>query len=212
MTHEGSYYGQVRRTAYALWRGPHYLRNRNDTNFLGGSCVLRLAMRQRTSTEPQIEARAVYASLKDEAQSDAVLRAVYWDSRTVIHNSSPEATPIKIPARFVQTSIIQAKQWIKMFDGFQTTLRVFPQTDDTLTICSLRIETDSVYRVFEKVWQVTQGEYDELNRLWQVIWQQMGQALQTLPTIAVPEETFPRVDGDPSAYDFQAYSPTLKIS
>ena len=211
---KGSFSGRVRRTAYDLWRGPNYLRNQGRVNFWGGYCVLRLALRQRTSGDPQIEARAVYASFADETQPDAILRAMSWDSKTVVQKSRddpPENTPFTIPAKFVQVPIAQVRQWVKTFDGLQTSLQIFPQQDDGLPICSLRIETDYVYNAFEKIWQVLPGEQSELLRAWQKVWHEMGNILQAFPALTDIEESFPHVEGKPEVYDFQAYEPLLTL-
>lgn len=211
---KSSFYGQVRRTAYALWTGSDYLHNQSNSNPLGGDCLLRLAIQKRNSVNPQIEARAVYAyydSFVGETESDAVLRAVYWDSQTVVRTSSLEVTPIQIPARFVQVPIIQVRQWIGTFDGIQTPIQVFPLSDDNLPICSLRVEVDYLHSVLEKIWQVIPNEQNELTRVWLDIWHQMGKALQVCPIITDITESFPHIEGKPEAYDFQAYEPLLTL-
>lgn len=212
---KSSFYGQVRKTAYALWAGPDYVYDQGDTDPLGGDCLLRLAMQQRNSMNPQIEARAAYAyysSFVGETQFDAVLRAVYWDSQTVVRSSPPETTPIKIPVRFVQMPIAPVRQWISTFDGLQTSVQVLPRLNDNLPICSLRVEVDYVHSVFEKTWQVIPGELDELTNIWLKIWQEMEKALQTYPRVTNMKESFPHVEGKPEAYDFQAYEPLLTLS
>ncbi|HEU5378292.1 MAG TPA: hypothetical protein VFV38_22950 [Ktedonobacteraceae bacterium] len=161
--------------------------------------------------EPQIEARAAYASLVDETQPDAILRAVYWNSQTVIPSSPPETTPMKIPARFVQVPNIQTQQWIRRFEGLQTSLQIFSLQNDSLSICSLRIEIDSVDSVFEKVWQVPPDEQDGLTRAWIEVWDNMGKALQTCPVIAGVEESFASLEEKPEAYDLQGYKPVLTL-
>lgn len=209
---KGSFYGRVRRTAYELWRGPDYLQKLDDETFGGGPCLLRLALRRRTSMDPQIEARAIYATLADEVQVNAVLRAVYWDSKSVVHvdrHNPPEDAPFQIPAKFVRVPIIQVHQWIKRFDGLQTSLRAFPLQEDSLPICSLRIEVDSVYSVFEKAWQVLPGVQDDLTGVWQEVWSEMGKVLQASPCVRGIEESFPCIQGKPEAYDLQAYEPLL---
>lgn len=215
---KGSYYGRVRRTAFALWRGPDYVQNGGDEmTVISGHCLFRLALRKESAETPQtqIEARAVYGNLlADEAQSHAILRAVYWDSQTVIRNNRhdpPETASFKIPARFVRIPITQARQWVKSFDGLQTSVQVFPLQDDSLPICSLRIETDPVYSGFEKIWQVMPGERNELIHAWQKIWLEMGDVLQTSPTISGIEESFPCGEGKAEVYDFQAYEPLLNL-
>lgn len=209
-----SFYGTVRRTAYNLWRGSHYLTYRDSEHFCGGHCVLRLAMRQRTSSDPQLEARAVYAYLASEEQTDAVLRAMSWDSKSVVRKSRddpPPDAPFTIPAKFVRISIAQVQQWINVFDGLPTSLQVFSQEDDGLPICSLRIETDYVSNAFERVWQVLPGEQSELLSAWREVWREMGNILQGAPSLTDIEESFPRVEGRPEVYDLQAYEPLLAL-
>lgn len=210
-----SFYGRVRSTAYELWRGSDRLANREDDNFCGGYRILRLALRQGTSSDPQIEARAAYAYLASETPPDAILRAMFWDSKTVVRKSRddpPADTPFTIPAKFVQIPITQVRQWVQKFDGLQTSLQVVSQEDDSLPICSLRIETNYVDNVFEKVWRVLPGERDALTRLWLEVWHEMGHILQTYPAITGIEESFPCVEGRPEVYDFQAYEPSLTLS
>ncbi|HEU5381739.1 MAG TPA: hypothetical protein VFV38_40480, partial [Ktedonobacteraceae bacterium] len=119
-----SFYGQVRKTAYDLWDGPYYLEHQDDSDFLkGGFCLLRLALRLRTSGDPHLEARSAYGYLAREGYSDAVLRAMSWDSKSVVRKSRddpPPDAPFTIPAKFVRVSIAQVRQWINVFDGLQT--------------------------------------------------------------------------------------------
>jgi len=209
---KSTFYGHVRRTAYELWRGPDYVLTPDEDNPVGGLCILRLALRKGTSMKPLIESRAVYTSLTDDTQHGAILRAVYWDSQTVKRDSPPETTPIRIPAKFVQVPVERVRQWISAFDNLPTSLRVSRQQDDSLPICSLRIEIDPVDSVFEKVWRVIQNEDIELNHTWQDIWQEMNLALQTCPSITEMEEDFPCVKSQPDdVYDLQAYKPSLDL-
>lgn len=211
-----SFYGQVRSTAYNLWRGSDWLANRDDSNFCGGHRILRLAMRQGTSSDPQIETRAVYAYVADETQPDAIVRAVFWDSKTVVRrghrdpNDPPANTPFTIPAKFVQIPITHVRRWVQRFDGLQTSLQVVSVEED-LPICSLRIETSYVDNVFEKVWQVLPGEQDEITRIWLEVWHEMGHMLQTCQALTSVKESFPCVEGKPEVYDLQAYEPVLTL-
>ncbi len=210
-TVKSSYHGRARRAAFELWRGPDYMRNQDDDHPWSGLCVLRLAMRQDTEKQIMIEARAAYTYLAHEDQQNAILRAVYWDSQTTVGKSRDDTSPIKIPARFVQIPVSLVQQWLRAFDTVQTSIRMFAHADDSLPICSLRVETESVNCAFEKVWQVVEGEDSELNRLWQDTWQQMGQSLQTAPSVAGLEESFHCVKVEPDSYDFQAYTPSLRL-
>jgi len=202
-------YGRTRRLAYDLWRGPEYITKPDENEPFGGPCILRLALRTGTSAKPQIEARAVYGSFTEQ---DAILRAVYWDGQTAVKNSEREEQQIKIPASFVRVPVASMRQWISIFDNLQTSLQTMPQQNDSLPICSLRVEIDAVYSVFEKVWQVAPGEADELQHAWQDVWQQLGLALETFPAITDVEEIFPYVEGKPEVYDVQAYKPSLQLS
>jgi hypothetical protein len=210
-----SFYERERATAYNLWRGPRSLNSQGDREFCGGPCVLRLALRQGTSSKPQIEARAAYASFYSEELPDAIVRAMSWESKSMIRNSRGETLehpPFTIPAKFVRIPIGTVQQWVKKFDGIQTTLQLTPQEADTLPICSLRIETNSVYNAFEKVWQVSPGEPSELLRAWLEVWHDMGIALQTHRAIMDVEESFPCVEGRPEVYDLQGYQPLLTLA
>lgn len=209
-----SFYGQVRTTAYNLWHGSDYLIKQDESNYCGGHCILRLALRQRDSTHPLLEARAVYAYLAHETQPDAILRAMSWDSKTVVSKSRddpPADTPFTIPAKFVQVPITQVRQWVQTFAGLQTSLQIVSLPDDSLPICSLRIETNYIDNAFEKVWQVLPGERDELTRIWLEVWHKMGKMLQTCPAITSVQESFPCIEGKPEVYDFQAYEPLLTL-
>lgn len=205
-----NFYNRVRRTAYELWRGSNYVLTSDENDPVGGLCILRLALRKGTSMKPLIESRAVYASLTDETQGDAILRAIYWDSQSVKRDSPPN-TPVKVSAKFVKVSSTQVVQWIRMFDDLSTSLRSAVEQDDSLPICSLRIEINSVGDVFERVWPVVQDEDVELNRAWQKIWQKMKLALQTSPNVTDVKEKFPCVEPEPDAYDFQTYKPSLDL-
>ncbi len=210
---KSTYYGRARRTASGLWRGSDYMHDQDDDHPWSGFCVLRLAivMSEAITMNHQIESRAAYASLARETEQNAILRAVYWDSWTAVGKGRDYTGPIKVPARFVHIPIFLVRQWLSAFDHLQTSIRAFASTDETVPICSLQVKTEASQCAFEKVWQVVPGEEEELNLLWQVVWQQMGESLLTAPSVAPPEESFPRVDGDPSAYDLQAYTPTLKV-
>jgi hypothetical protein len=168
-------------------------------------------MRQDTERQIRIESRAVYAYLTHEEQHNAILRAVYWDSQTIIGKSREDTSPIKIPARFVQIPVSLIQQWLHTFDTVQTSIRVSAHDDKSLPICSLRVETEAVDSAFEKVWQVVESEDSELNRLWQDVWLQMGRSLRTAPSITNLEESFDCVKVEPDSYDFQAYTPSLSL-
>jgi hypothetical protein len=187
---------------------------RDDEHFCGGHCVLRLAMRQRTSSDPYLEARAVYAYLDREEQPDAILRAMSWDSKSVVRKSRddpPPDAPFTIPAKFVRVPIAQVRQWIKVFDGLPMSLQVFPLEDDSTPICSLRVETNYVSNAFEKVWQVLPGEQSEFLRAWQEVWHEMGNILQASLSLTNVAESFPHIEGKPERYDLQAYKPVLTL-
>ncbi|HEU5382701.1 MAG TPA: hypothetical protein VFV38_45425 [Ktedonobacteraceae bacterium] len=201
-------YGRVRRLAYDLWRGPEYATRQNENDLSGGRCLLHLAIRQGITAKPQLEARSVYSSFEPE---DAILRAIYWDSRAAAQNSVLDDQQIKIPAKFVSVPFARVQQWVDAFANLQNVLDISPQQDDSLPICSLRVEIDPVYCLFEKVWQVRPGEVNELQRAWQTIWQQMGLVLQASPVITDVEEHFRCVEGKTDAYDFQAYHPSLTL-
>ncbi len=209
----GSFYGRVRMTAFQLWRGPSYVVKDGEDPF-GGFCLLRLALQQGTSTNPQIEARAVYASWADDETSDAILRAMSWESKLEIkkkRDETPEDTPFTIPATFVRVPIPQVRQWVKRFDGLYISLQLLPRIEYELPTCSLRIETNSASNAFEIVWPVGTGEQSELLRAWQEIWHEMGVALQRHQTITGVEESFPCVEGRPEVYDLQGYKPLLTL-
>jgi len=210
-----SFYERERATAYNLWRGPRSLNSQGDREFCGGPCVLRLGLRQGTSSTPQIEARAAYASFYSEELPDAIVRAMSWESKSMKRNSRGEMLehpPFTIPAKFVQVPLGTVQQWVRKFDSIQTTLQLTPHEADSLPICSLRIETNSVYNAFEKVWQVSPDEQSELLRAWLEVWHEMGIALQTYPAMTDVEESFPCVEGRPEVYDLQSYQPLLTLA
>ena len=211
-----TFYGRVRRTAYDLWRGPDYVENvekEDEDNPLGGFCVLRLAIRKGETARPLIESRAVYAILRLDDPQDAILRAIYWDNKEIMHttHSTPYDTPFKIAAKFVQIPLTLVQQWISSLENLQTSIQTSSHEDDSLPICTLRVETETVSSVFEKTWQVVEGENSELNHIWQVIWQQMGLALETSPIITDVEESFPCIKPELDVYDLQAYKPSLDL-
>src|SRR5947209_636730 len=115
-----TFYGRVRSTAYSLWLGPDYIENEDENDHLGGLCVLRLAIRKGTTIKPLIESRAVYTILDPDNPRDAILRAIYWDSQTVVHSNAPD-TPFKIAAKFVQIPLMLLQRWISSLENLQTT-------------------------------------------------------------------------------------------
>jgi hypothetical protein len=158
---------------------------------------------------PVIESRAVYASLLDETQPDGLLRSIYWDSQTVQRQSPPERTPVKIAARVVTIPFSSIQQWIGAFENIQTSFERAARVDDSWPICSLRLEIDPVYTVFEKVWQVSPGSAPDLQRVWRHIWQALGQALQSSPAVTEIEETYASENPAAGLLDFQVKHPAL---
>jgi hypothetical protein len=201
---------RVRRTAFNLWEGPNSLYTRDENDLIGGNCVLRLAIRKEISIKPIIEARAVYAILEDGAD-DVVIRAVYWDSHTFIRNLPLVETVTKLPVKFVRIPHEQLQHWVEAFAGLHTSIQISVREEASLPICSLRVETSAVECSFEKVWQVVPDDDRELNRVWQEVWQEMGLALQTAPTLTDMEESFPHAQIEPGSYDFQSYQPSLNL-
>jgi hypothetical protein len=210
---KSSYYGNVHRTAHDLWLGPDYIQDTNDDDiFLGGLCVLRLAIRKGSSIRPELEARAVYATIRPDYLQDVVLRAMYWDNKTVVRSNAPD-TPFKIAAKFVQMPLVPLQQWIAALENIPTTIQTTSYEDDSLPICTLRVQTAFISSVFEKTWQVVEGKDSDLTHVWQDIWRQMGQALQTYPIITALDESFSSkyVQIAPDIYDLQAYQPTMDL-
>lgn len=206
-----SFYGRVRETAYELWRGPAFVRMKNEDDMAGGMHVLHLALRKGTSMKPVLESRAIYASLADETQPDGLLRSIYWNSQTV-KRDSPMETPVKIAAKMVRIPLSKVRQWVSVFEKVQTSFERLAEADDSWPICSLRVEIDTVYSVFEKVWQVDPGKEDELQRAWRQVWQEMGQALQSCPAVTEIEEIYSHIEPGADALDFQVNQPTLDLS
>jgi hypothetical protein len=211
-----TFYGHVRRTAFNLWRGPDYVENsemEDVANFLGGVRVLRLAIRKGETAKPLIEARSVYANLNPNEPQDAVLRSMYWDNTAIRHttHSTPLDTPFTISAKFVRLPLASLLQWIHSLENIPTTIQTTSQEDYTLPICTLEVATSGILSVFEKTWQVVEGENAELNRVWQDIWRQMEQVLQTSPSLTDIKESFHCIEVKPDVYDLQAYQPTLNV-
>jgi len=182
------FYGHVRRTAYNLWEGPDYVesvKKDDEDDFWGGGRVLRLAIRKGEAAKPMIESRAVYAYLNPDESQNTLLRGMYWDNTALSFRtrSTPIDTPFTIAVKFVRLPLALLQQWIHSLKNIPTTIQTTSHEDDTLQICTLRVETDGVSSVFEKTWQVVEGENIELNRAWQAIWQQMGESLQTAPPL-----------------------------
>jgi len=213
---KGTFYGYVRRTAYDLWDGPDYVEKRRkdeEDDFWGGGRVLRLAIRKGETAKPMIESRIVYAILRPDEPQDVILRGMYWDNTAIRHttHSTPLDTPFTISAKFVRLPLAPLLQWIHSLENIPTTIQTTTREDDTLPICTLRVETSGVTSVFEKTWQVVEGENAELNRVWQDIWRQMEQILQTSPTLTNIEESFPCIEAKPDIYDLHAYQPSLNL-
>jgi hypothetical protein len=103
------------------------------------------------------------------------------------------------------------QQWIGSLENLPTTIQTTSHEDDSMPICTLKVETNAVTSRFEKTWQVIEGENSELNRAWQAIWQQMGQALQTAPVVTGLEESFSDPKVETERYDLHAYTPSLNL-
>lgn len=206
------FYGLERAIAYTVWRGPDLLRMKSDDDLSGGSHVLHLALRKGTSMKPVIASRAVYASLLDETQPDGLVRSMYWDSQSVWRGSSPEHPPVRIAAKVVAVPLKSVQQWIAAFEHIQTSIERAAPADDSWPICSLRLEIDPVYMVFEKVWQVGQGSTPGLQRVWQHIWHALGQALQSSPAVTDIEETYASESPGADILDFQLNQPGLDLT
>src|SRR5579859_5823225 len=132
MTHlKASFIGRMRRLAFALWRGPEYIKKQDDADFVSGFCILHLALQKGTFTHPLLESRTVYGFLEQEDQQVAALRGLSWDSRMVPRGRDiPYERPlIKIPAKYVEISILQVKQWIGAFENLQTVLHFTSYSD-----------------------------------------------------------------------------------
>ncbi len=211
-----SFYGHVHSTAFDLWNGPDYVEKRkkgNEDDFLGGGRVLRLAIRKGEAAMPLIESRAVYAYLNPDESQDILLRGMYWDNTAISYRTrdTPLDTPFKIAVKFVRLPLALLQQWLHSLENLSTAIQTTSRADDTLPICSLRVEIDGVSSVFEKTWQVVEGENTELNRVWQDIWRQMEQILQTSTSLTNIEESFPCIEVKPDVYDLHAYQPSLNL-
>ena len=206
--------GWTRYVAFDLWRGPDFLKTRDEEEPFGGGCLLYLALREgETGQRLQIESRAIYSNF---VERQAVLRAVYWDNQVVRLDGRRMDLPIpvvkQVPARFVQVPMIQVQQWLDAFRDIETPILVEPQ-EGALPICTLRITLSHVASVFEKVWEVTPGSTSPLQQAWNEVWQQLGEALRTSPALALTdiEESFPNVEPKPEAYELQNYVPTMTL-
>jgi hypothetical protein len=211
---KGTFSGRVRRIAYELWHGPEYILYKDEQNVLSGFCVLHLAMRKGETAKPTIESRAVYAILNSGEPTDAILRAVYWDRKTLIDYKEPYDAPFAIPATFLRLPLTTLQEWIDELDGVSAVIQTTSYDDDRLPICTLKVAPEYVTSVFEKTWQIVADDTSDLTRVWQTIWHQMGKALQTAPALAVTglEESFAASQQiGPEYYDIQNYQPTLDL-
>jgi hypothetical protein len=204
-------YGRMRRTALVLCQGPEYIQIHDESHSFGGRGVLHLALRKGTSMQPIIETRTIYVDVGDPAQENAVLRAVYWDSQAARQNNPDGESLLKIPGTFVQVSVAQTQQWVAAFDRLNIALLATVRADDSLPICTLRIERDNVYSAFAKTWQVIDGENTDLNHVWQDIWNQMARLLPISAVVTDVEEFFPCHEPGKDAYAYQAYQPTITL-
>ena len=73
---------------------------------------------------------------------DAILRAIYWDSKGIMGTThrTPYDTPFKIAAKFVHIPLALVQQWISSLEHLQTSIQTVSHEDDTLPICTLRVE------------------------------------------------------------------------
>lgn len=193
-------YGQVRGQAYDLWRGPDYLIKQAGPDQIGGLPVLAFLLRSGTSLKPVLESRIVFGRTDEPS---ALLRAVSWDSSAI--NSRDPALKLKMPLKCVEVPVQQIQDWIGSFAHLTTALPFPPYADDSIPICSLRIELDSVYATFQKTWQMRSESTDAFQNNWVDTWKKMEQCLQTHAACTEFSEHFEIEMNTSSVYDIGAY-------
>jgi len=199
-------YGQIRGQAYDLWRGPDHLVKQSETDQIGGLPVLALLLRSGTSLKPVLESRTVFGRIDEPS---ALLRAISWDSNSI--NSQDPSLKLKMPLKCVEIPVQQIQDWIGSFAHLVTALPFPPYADDSVPICSLHIELDSVYATFQKTWQMRSESTDVLQNNWVDIWKKMEQCLQTHLACTEFSEHFAAEMDTSSVYDIGAYQAIYKL-
>jgi hypothetical protein len=199
-------YGQARYTAFQVWRGPACAYHHAEADIAGGLSTLQLRMRQETAHSFQIESRAAYGGTSLEDNVDALLRATCWDTSTI---ASGAALPLHIPITYIRIAHTQVQIWMQRFHAL--TAMILPQSppSPTATICTLRIETDSVSSVFEQTWVVGTSQHAGLQQAWNTVWDEMAQALEAGTAVDSVEESFDEPGPAASPVDWQTYYPLL---
>lgn len=206
----GSLFGSIRVRALAIWNGPHNIETSFGANRFWGWRTLSLEVRS-VGTD-QVESRSVYADLLDEQQRFAIIRSVYWDGdaiRKAIYGG--QKVNLVLPARFVTISVELLSAWLAAFKDL--TMQVFPayEKNDKADIRKLRIELDYVSCIVEKVWATQDPSHSLLNEQWNLIWNQMTEALMHEPMLEQFDEDFwfshPEVHYDFESYSSQRYTP-----
>ena len=111
----------------------------------------------------------------------------------------------------------QAQEWVSEFSRLLVPVGEPDATGDTKHIRQLRVDLNWIVGVFEKRWNATSADHDELNTLWKQIWEQMSGALRTAPPLGdttTLNESFPRRDGPqpyPFCYDRVTYDPEQMV-
>ena len=220
-------HGEARALAFALWNGPSLLRrDDDDTRFISGYQLLWLGLRHDGPT--RLESRALYMHPREpgtEEQSLAILRAVYWESRApfakiIAHNDDGSVTiqpmrpkttegPMFVAARFVEVPIAQAQEWLARFDLLPLTFHTHHDGDERLSAeRSLKIEW---HQQLQLEWAIRHPDYAQLNERFDLMWREMGAALQTHSLSVTIDEMFPTKPApDTSVYDFTTYPPLEK--
>lgn len=195
---------------------------RTDGDFFYGWRVLHLeALQHRRTRDEEHESRTIYANWGNKQQPQlavAVLRAVQSSRsqiRSLLDQPGQSEQDILVSGRHVWVPMQRAREWVSAFSQLRVPVGELETTNSTEHIRHLRVDLNWISRVFEKRWEPSSADHDELNTLWELVWKQMTDALRTAASIGdatTLEETFPRREAPhPFHYDRGAYDPERMV-
>jgi hypothetical protein len=167
-----------------------------------------LTVEVRDARTVRIESRSVYANLFDTSQKSAILRAVYWDglSARKAFKEQTNNNRVVLPARFVVVSTQRLRTWLSQFHDLDIRVSTKYDADKTTDVRRLRIESNYVSQIFEKVWQRQDPQHTSLNERWNRVWRWMTESLHEESVIEGIIEDFWFVNPEVH-YDLRTYQP-----
>ena len=141
-----------------------------------------------------IESRIIYANPSDEEQNRGILRQVLWDAKeardTILADAKEGRKPSITQPSLQRQTVWVSNDWIQsillMLDTLLVPIRAL-RTSHFRDMCHIRLEK-SDRSVFEVSWgKGTEREYEKLTSIWETIWAQSAEFLQSSEQIHCEE-------------------------